>query len=80
MSICYILYIYDYERNTMMLVDYLKKVEEICKHEFMSGRDLINELGISYNTLLRIKRTPEKCSPRIGKKIKRFVEDYGKNH
>lgn len=64
----------------MTLTDYLKKVEEICKHEFMSGKDLITELGISYNTLLRIKRQPDTCSPRTGKKIKKFVEDHGKDY
>ncbi len=60
----------------MTLIDYLKKADDICKREFMSGKDLKNELDISYNTLLRAKRKPEKCSMNTAKKIKRFVDNW----
>ena len=60
----------------MKLTDYIKNAESICEREFMCGKDLVHELDIAYNTLLRAKRNPEKCSMNTAKKIKKFVDDW----
>jgi hypothetical protein len=58
----------------MTVVDYLKKLEDICKKDFMTDTELVYELGIVHQTLIRIRRNPELCSMRTMKKIKRFVD------
>jgi hypothetical protein len=60
----------------MKVVDYLQKIDEICKREFISGRALVRELGICFLTLKRIKRDPACCSFQTAKKLKRFVEEW----
>lgn len=60
----------------MDVVDYLKRAEEIRKHEFWSRVDLANELGVAYNTLTRIEQFPAICSLKTKKKLKLFIEKW----
>lgn len=60
----------------MDVVEYLKRAEEIRKRELWSRTDLCNELGISYNTLVRIERMPTICALKTKKKIKQLVDKW----
>ena len=60
----------------MTVIDYLKKLEDICKHEFMSATQLVRELNLSHNTFMRIKRAPNTCSSQTMRKIKVFVDEW----
>lgn len=60
----------------MDVVEYLKRADEIRKHELWSRLDLVNELGISYNTLVRIERMPLVCALKTKKKLKKFVDEW----
>ena len=60
----------------MTVIDYIRKAEEICKREFMTAKDLVAELNIAHNTLIRIRRAPETCSMNTIKKFKKFVEQW----
>jgi len=64
----------------MDVVEYLKRAEEIRKRELWSRLDLVNELGIVYNTLIRIEKTPAICSLKTKKKLKAFVEKWEEKH
>ena len=62
----------------MDVVDYLKRAEEIRKNELWSRIDLASELGIAFNTLVRIERFPAICALKTKKKLKMFVEKWEK--
>jgi hypothetical protein len=77
MSISYNIYIIQMQlRNKMTIEDYLKKLEEICKREFMSATKLVSELNVSHNTYMKIKRSPETCSSQTLRKVKVFVDAW----
>jgi hypothetical protein len=60
-------------REIMTVLDYLKKLVEICHYDDMSEARLVRKLDICHNTLFRIRRRPESCSKKTLSKIKVFV-------
>jgi len=60
----------------MTIIEYVKKLDEICKSEFIPAIELVRELDIAHNTLMRIRRDPEGCSMKTMKKIKVFVDKW----
>ncbi len=58
----------------MDVKSYLEKAEIIRKNELMSQIDLVKELDIAFNTLVRIKQYPEACSLKTMRKLKKFVD------
>ena len=58
----------------MDVKSYLEKAEIIRKNELMSQIDLVKELNIAFNTLVRIKQHPELCSLKTMRKLKIFVD------
>ena len=60
----------------MTILEYLDRIDYICKTEFVSVTELIHDLGISYNTLMRIRLNPDTSSMKTRKKIKKYVDDY----
>lgn len=61
---------------TPTVIDYLKRVQHICEHELMLDKDLANMLDITQATLIRIRRSPETCSMKTIRKIKKFVDQW----
>ncbi|HEY5267749.1 MAG TPA: hypothetical protein VII94_01290 [Candidatus Saccharimonadales bacterium] len=64
----------------MTIAEYLKKLETIREHEFISATKLVRDLNISHNTLMRIRRFPETCSMQTMRKIKVFVDAWEANN
>jgi hypothetical protein len=60
----------------MLLLEYLKKLEEIRTTEFLSMTELVRDLNISYITLMRLRKFPETCSMKTMRKIKKYVDAY----
>jgi hypothetical protein len=60
----------------MTILEYLQKLDDICKREFISVTELVRELDIAHNTFMRIKRSPEKCAMKTMRKIKAFVDKW----
>jgi hypothetical protein len=54
--------------------EYVKKIDEICKREFIPAVILIRDLGITHNTLMRLRKNPQSCSMKTMSKIKIFVD------
>jgi len=59
----------------MTIQEYVKKLDEICKREFIPAVTLVRELGISHHTLLKLKRNGS-CSMNTMRKIKMFVDKW----
>lgn len=60
----------------MVLIDYLKKLDQICKSDLMTAQELCSKLNIAHHTLIRARRYPEKCSMKTMRKIKSFVDKW----
>ncbi len=60
----------------MTIVEYINKLDHICKTEFISVTEIVREIDISYNTLMRIRLYPEKCATKTMRKIKKFVDNW----
>lgn len=67
----------------MDIKSYLDKIEIIRKNELITQMELSDQLGISWNTLKRIREKPEICALRTMRKLKAFVDiredKYGRN-
>jgi len=60
----------------MTAAEYIQKLDEICKKEFISAAELTRELDIAHNTLMRAKRNPSLSAMKTMKKIKVFVDAW----
>ena len=60
----------------MTITEYLNKLDDICNNEFISITELVRDLGVAYNTIIRIRRNPDTCSMKTRRKIKKFVDAY----
>lgn len=60
----------------MSINDYVQKMNDICKREFISGRQLCRLLPLSAPTLMRIRKEPELSSMKTMRKIKKFVDEW----
>lgn len=64
----------------MDVKSYLEKIDVIRKNELMSVMDVVRELNIAFNTMVRLRKFPETCSLKTMRKLKAFVDrrtDYG---
>jgi DNA-binding XRE family transcriptional regulator len=61
------------------VVDYLKRAEEIRKQKFISRTDLAKEIGISYNTLIRLDKEPCAYALKTMRSLKSYVEKWESN-
>lgn len=62
-----------------IIIKYLHRLEEVRKSRLMTMGDIIKELGISHQTLIRIRKDPATCSIKTIKKIKKFVDEWEQN-
>lgn len=60
----------------MNVKDYLERAEVIRNNELMSIADLVNEIGIAFNTLKRLQIEPETCALKTMRKLKLFVDKW----
>ncbi len=60
----------------MTVKDYMLKAEEIAKREFMCRTDMLCEIGIAWNTWIRLQKDSESCSAKTVRKIKKFVDKW----
>lgn len=60
--------------------EYAKKLDEICNSEFISAIELVRDLDIAHNTLMKIRRNPEACSMKTMSKIKKFIDKWEAKH
>ena len=60
----------------MKIIDYLNKLDHIQETEFITVTELVRYIGISYNTLVRIRLNPDSCSMKTRRKIKKYVDSF----
>lgn len=60
----------------MHMIEYFRKVKFIQNYEFLSAPNLALRLDISLNTWWRIQRSPESCSLKTSRKIKKFIDEW----
>lgn len=62
--------------NAEAVIDYITRIDKICASEFITIKDLINQLDITYSTFARARKLPMKCSMNTARKFKKFVERW----
>ena len=53
---------------------YIEKIEAIRRKELLSINEVMQEIGIAYQTWARIKATPHVCALKTMRKLKAFVD------